>query len=89
MLSNGFELSGARSFLFFERVGVLTSLQVIEEAQQSIGFVDQKTAPLQTRQGSGTQNSKSSEDWPSLTHRIISDFIRVAHPAGGGLHSCA
>jgi hypothetical protein len=74
MLSNGFECLGARSFPFFGRVGVLTSLPVIEEAQESIKSVDQKTAPLQTTQGCGTQDSKSREDWPSLTHRIISHF---------------
>jgi hypothetical protein len=48
----------------------------MEQAQQSIGFVNQKNAPLQTAQGCGTQNSKSREGWPSLTHRIISHFKR-------------
>jgi hypothetical protein len=76
MLSNGFECLGARSFPFFGRVGVLTSIPVIEQAQQSIKFVDQKNAALQTAQGCGTQNSKSREGWPSLTHRIISHFTK-------------
>jgi hypothetical protein len=46
MLSNGFEFLGARSFPLFGRAGVLTSLPVIEQAQQSTKFVDQKNRTL-------------------------------------------
>jgi hypothetical protein len=56
------------------RVGVLIFLPLIEQAQESIQFIDQKTAPLQTAQGCGTHISKSPEGWPLPTQRIFSHF---------------
>jgi hypothetical protein len=45
---------------FLGMVGVLTSLPLVEQALEPIHFIDrQKTAPLQTAQGYGTQTQKA------------------------------
>jgi hypothetical protein len=65
----------------FEGAEVLTSLLLIEQAKESIQFIDKKTAPLQTAQGCRTPDLKITRS-SAFTHpNNLLALQSVAHPA--------
>jgi len=58
----------------------LTSLSPIKQAQESIPFIDEKPAPLQTAQGCGTQNLKIIRDLGSAHPNNLLALQSMARP---------
>jgi len=80
-LRDGFDLPGGRSFVVFEGAEVLTSLLLIEQAKESIQFIDKKTAPLQTAQGCRTPDLKITRSSAFARPNNLLALQSVAHPA--------